>query len=223
MTTPLILAIEPDRQQASQLTSIARGLSVQLVLVESAARALEALSDRLPDLILTPPLLSRRDDLALTERLRNFGEVGAHIQMLTIPILEVPEPPSRGGGMLSALRREKPGAAGPTECDTNTFSEQIAVYLERAAAARLARAEPPPQGPGVWPADDKAVLIRDEFFHATPIPPAPAATADAIERNTAEGYQSDPSDEWSYFDPEQPRFAALLAKLDEIAAEAGTT
>ena len=221
MTTPLILAVEPDRQQAAQLTSIARGLSVELVLAESLARALAALSERLPDLILTPPLLSRRDDLALTERLRELGEAGAHIQTLTTPTLEMSEPPSRGGSMLSALRREKTRAAGPTGCDAVTFAEQIAVYLERATAACRARAEPPPPEPVAPPADKTAALVCVELVDVLPIPPI--AMTDATEGNTAECHQADPLDEWSVFDPCQPRFAALLAKLDEIAREEGGT
>lgn len=221
MTTPLILAIDPDRQQAPQLTSIARGLSVELVLAESATHALVALSERLPDLILTPPLLSRRDDIALTERLRELGAAGAHIQTLTIPILEAFEPPSRGGGMFSALRQERPRAAGPAGCDAVTFAEQIAVYLERAATVRRARAEPPPREPVVPPADETAALVRDELFEATPIPPV--ATTDAIGGNTAEGHEANPLDKWRFFDPEERRFAALLARLDEIAAEEWTT
>lgn len=220
MTAPLILAIEPDRHQASQLTAIANGLSVEFVLAESGTRALEVLNKRLPDLILTPALLSRRDDVALTERLRELGEAGAHIQTLTIPMLDASEPPSRGSGMLSALRRAKARIAGPDGCDAEAFADQIAVYLQRAAAARSGRTESHTLVVGesliVQPYGETAVFVEQEL-------PIVSGAAGSVEERAVGVYQAEPSDEWGFFDPEQPRFAALLAKLDEIAAEAGTT
>ena len=278
MTTPLILAIEPDRQQAAQLASIAGRLSVELVLMDTTAQALGVLRERLPDLVVTPALLSRRDDLALTERLRGLAEAGAHIQTLTIPILEAPEPPSRGG-MFSALRRKKPRATGPAGCDADTFANQIAVYLERAAEVRRERAEPQAPAPAtvsipvpladarqdaadsveiynspvveelpiVPPSGETAVFVEQErpvateparsveesapevFIEMAPVvhdtggeilvPILPIATTHATEPNTAERDQDGPVDDSSCFDPEQCRYAALLAKLDEITAE----
>ena len=53
MTAPLILAIEPDRQQAAQLALIAGRLSVELVLMDTTALALVVLRERLPYLV--PP------------------------------------------------------------------------------------------------------------------------------------------------------------------------
>ena len=68
---PLILAIEPDRRQSAQLTAVVRHrLHADLVLAESAERALAALGDRVPDLILTSALLSAKDEGALGARLR---------------------------------------------------------------------------------------------------------------------------------------------------------
>jgi PleD family two-component response regulator len=72
MSAPLILAIHPDRRQAPKIASIARHASAELLLAESMERAIAMLSDRLPDLILTPTLLSHRDETALGERLREL-------------------------------------------------------------------------------------------------------------------------------------------------------
>jgi hypothetical protein len=59
----LILAIEPDRRQANHLTAMVRGrLRAELVLGDTAERALAALGDRVPDLVLTTTLLSPRDE-----------------------------------------------------------------------------------------------------------------------------------------------------------------
>jgi CheY-like chemotaxis protein len=87
VTPPQILAIEPDRWRASQLKAIARRIGAELRLTDCMDGALAALSQQTPDLILTPALLSARDDQALRDRLRSLGEAAAHIQTLTIPTL----------------------------------------------------------------------------------------------------------------------------------------
>jgi hypothetical protein len=133
---PLILAIEPDKRQAAHITSMARHrLHAELVLAVSAERALAALGDRIPDLILTPALLSPQDDAALTERLRQLDERAAHVQTLTIPLLAAPGRSSPARGMLAALRRERPGSSADG-CDPAVFAEQITAYLARAAIER---------------------------------------------------------------------------------------
>ena len=194
MTKPLILAIEPDPLQGAQLSSMAARLGAELVLTETTPAGIEVLGARLPDLILTPALLSLRDDLALTARLRELGAAADHIQTLTIPILETAEP-AVVGGVLSAPRRNRIHGQASTGCDADTFAEQIQVYLERAVAMRdLSLQQGPPPGPP----------------EAAPAPPGlERATADAV-------VMCDVSD-WSYFDPTESRFVALLGKLDDIA------
>jgi len=127
----LILAIENNRQQITQLTSIVRGLGGELVLAESAERALKALVNRVPDLILVPLLLSPQDEAALTNRLRELGAAAAHVQTLSIPILSTSA--TKSGGKLSMLRKGKQGSGG---CAPEVFSGQLVAYLERAAAQR---------------------------------------------------------------------------------------
>ena len=136
---PLILAIEPDRRQASQLTALVRGrLKADLVLGESADRALAALGERVPDLVLTAALLSPKDEAALGQRLRELNGVAAHVQTLTIPMLASSRGRGdrSGGGLLSALRRDKPKTATLEGCDPAVFAEQCKEYLERAASER---------------------------------------------------------------------------------------
>ena len=139
---PLILAIEPDRRQANQLNAVVRSrLQADLVLAESAERALAALGDRVPDLILTSALLSPTDELVLGERLRALDGVAAHVQTLTIPVLAGARPRSRrAGGMLSVLRLAKPKEdEAPDGCDPTIFASQCAEYLERAVAERASK------------------------------------------------------------------------------------
>jgi hypothetical protein len=103
--------------------------------------ALAALSEQTPDLILTPALLSARDDQALTDRLRMLGDAAAHIQTLTIPTLHTPEPSAgelslSSTRMFAALRKDRSSQTGPAACDTDTFAEQVAFYLMGATEAR---------------------------------------------------------------------------------------
>ena len=134
---PLILAIEPDRHQASQLTNIVRSrLHAELVIEATAERALAALGDRVPDLILTAALLSPKDEAALADRLRALDSAAAHIHTITVPVLASPRSRPRIGGMLSALRREKPQPSEVDGCDPAVFAEQCATYLEQAVAER---------------------------------------------------------------------------------------
>lgn len=140
----LILAIEPDRRQANQLNSMVRGrLRAELVLGDSAERALAALGDRVPDLILTTALLSPKDETALADRLRKLDGTAAHVQTLTIPMLASPRSQASGGsrgGVLSALIGDRPQSAMIEGCDPAVFAEQCAAYLERAAAERASHA-----------------------------------------------------------------------------------
>ena len=91
---PLILAIEPDRRQAAQLSGVVRKrLEAELILVETTEKALDAIGNRMPDLVLVPALLSPQDDAALAAALRVIA-AAAHVQMLTIPVLASARPTS---------------------------------------------------------------------------------------------------------------------------------
>src|SRR5260221_7436665 len=137
---PLILAIEPDHRQASQLRAMARGrLGADLVHADSAEPALIALAGRVPDLILMPALLSPADEAAIGDYLRALDAASAHVQTLIIPVLAANRPRSRRRGVLASLKRQQ--APPPEGCDPKEFAEQCATYLQRAAAERERRAE----------------------------------------------------------------------------------
>lgn len=137
---PLILAIEPDRRQASQLRAMARGrLRADLVLADSAAPALIALGGRVPDLILVPALLPPADETAIGDHLRVLDAASAHVQTLIIPVLAATRPKSRRHGVLAKLKRKQ--ASAPEGCDPREFAEQCATYLKRATAECARRAE----------------------------------------------------------------------------------
>ena len=214
MTSRLILAVEPDDQQAAQLRELADRLSSELVRVSSTAAALDRLGERLPDLILTPALLSRRDDLLLADRLRALGGAAVHIQTLTIPRFEAVEVPSRGG-ILGSLRRDRPAIATTAGCDVGGFAEQVAVYLRRAAQLRGEATEPArPLEREAAETGDIAVVMCEVVPEDEDVAVAPAAAPDARHDDPAE-------DEWSVFDPSEARFVSLIERLDQLAEEGG--
>jgi len=175
----LILAVEPDKRQAKQLSSVVRQhVRAEFVVAESGAAALAALGNRVPDLILTPPLLPPKDEAVLTGWLRDLGDAAAHVQTLAIPILA--EPSARKGeqgssSIFGRLRDQAPDA-GPG-CDPDVFADQIRVYLDRAGTERSSRtpvvavektpdpAPAPPPTPPLAAAEEQAPEV-DEFDDA---------------------------------------------------------
>ena len=163
---PLILAIEPDRRQASQLKRLTRGCAADLVLADTTEHALEAIGNRIPDLVLVPALLSPQDDAALATALRVIA-AAAHVQTLTIPVFAAPVAPARGG-VLAKWRRGRTTPASSQGCDPAVFAEQIAAYLAEAAAAREA----------LTPAEE---IAEEPARPVQPAEPAPAPPAEPEE------------------------------------------
>ena len=183
---PLILAIEPDRQQANQLTGMVRErLRAELAIAASAEAALAELGDRVPDLILTSALLSAKDEAALARRLRAWDAAAAHVQTLTIPVLDTPGPRA-GRGVLFALRGDRVSSpAAPDGCDPAVFAEQCAAYLERAAAEREQETvdasveQPAAVAPEIAVSEEQPAVEEEAAPQevVTPAEPLPAAEA----------------------------------------------
>jgi len=129
---PLILAIVADPHEAAQLAKLIQGrLSVDLVQAAEVGEGLLALDNRVPDLILTSPLMSPFDDGVLDEYLRGLGPAGAHVQTVRIPVLS--EAPKKKPRLGFSLRRSKPEPTTPEGCEPKVFADEIEHYLERAA------------------------------------------------------------------------------------------
>ena len=122
----LILAVEPDHRQASRIAAVLRTRPrTELVIAESAGTALGLLAERIPDVLLTSPLLSPHDQAALDGWLRALGAAAAHVQELTIPILaNVAPPPRRKRGMLARLRRQDEATPASDGCAPDLFAQQ---------------------------------------------------------------------------------------------------
>src|SRR6185436_6864065 len=139
---PIILAIEPDRRQAAHVSAIVRHrVGAELILADTTEGALDAIGNRVPDLVLVPALLSPQDDAALAAALRVIA-VAAHVRTLTIPVLSsgIKRSPDAGGGLLAKWRK-RAASPEPQGCDPAVFGEQIAAYLEEVAAERAQREE----------------------------------------------------------------------------------
>ena len=146
----LILAIDADKSQAAQLAALVRGrFDAEFLQSTSAGEALQVLAERVPDLIMTSPLLSPFDDGVLAEYLREIGPAGAHVQTLRIPVLGVAK---SAGRSLFSFGRKRRNESAPDGCDPTFFADEIAVYLARAAEERQATnrfPEPPATLPAV--------------------------------------------------------------------------
>src|SRR5678816_1831244 len=157
-----ILAIEPNKNQAHQLGALVRAhLKAELVTAPTAAAALAALGDRIPDVVLTPALFGLKDEAALTERLRQLGNDASHVQTLAIPILASSSSRGPNGSLLNRKGNKGDGDVG---CDPAVFAEQIKIYLQRAAVERRAQAsEAAARAMAAAPATDAGASASDEL------------------------------------------------------------
>jgi hypothetical protein len=169
-----ILAIEPDRRRAAQLTGMARAhLRAELLVAPTAAQAVEALDGRVPDVLLTAPLLPSHEETVIADYLRQLGPAAAHVQTLTIPLLAGPGG-DRDRPVLSAFRRGR-GRAQPTEaegCDPAVFAEQITEYLREARDRRSVQQHIPVAAP----VDAVAAPVAIEESEPQAAPETPSTT-----------------------------------------------
>ena len=138
---PLILAIEADRHRASQLHAALRTtVRADIVVAGSAQSGIDTLAGRVPEVILTSPFLSPKDDSTIALWLRGLGPQAAHVQTLAAPLLAESADVHRNG-VLSSLKRDRTSASPQEGCDPAVFAEQVSAYLGRTPAPRVQ--EPP--------------------------------------------------------------------------------
>lgn len=190
----LILAIEPDRRQASKVAAIVKNrLHAEIVQADTTEHAVEALAGRVPDLILTSLLLSRKDDAALADWLRESDEAGRHVQTLVIPVLGSSRDDD-GGGLLSRFTRGRSRDDATTDgCEPEVFAAQIREYLDHAAEERQQQA--------LLREDAEALKAAAEAREAGPGERMPAAAASraperapSLQERSWDSPYSDPAD-----------------------------
>src|SRR5260370_20134106 len=129
----IVLAIEPDRRQAAHLAAIVRQqVGADLVIADTTEGALDAIGNRVPDLVLVPALLSPQDDAALAAALRVIA-AAAHVRTLTIPVFSNGTSHSQGGGLLARFRRGRSETTS-VSCDPAVFAAPLTGYLRPAGA-----------------------------------------------------------------------------------------
>ena len=203
---PIVLAIEPDRRQAAHLTAIFRHQTgAELLLADTTEGALDAIGNRVPDLVLVPALLSPQDDAALAAALRVIA-AAAHVRTLTIPVMGSGIKREAAGGMLAKWRKSRAASPEPDGCDPAVFGEQIFAYLQEGVAERAAeRADLEDEDPLDFavPVAEPIAIAPGAVMAAIPMdPPEPAEQplTDAIEPWAAEASQL-----WADEPIEQPR------------------
>jgi CheY-like chemotaxis protein len=171
----VILVVHPDSLQAKVLHDIARRIGVELVIVDSTKRAIEAIGKTVPDLILLSALLSPREEGKLMARLRAL-EGASHLQTLTLPQFQRSEETTfRKSGFGFRKKQKAPAAVG---CDPAAFGEEIVAQLAR---AKEIRSQPPrPAKMAMAPEP----LVELEQFVATPSMPDPAVQVPDVEVST---------------------------------------
>ena len=223
----LILAIDSDPRRSEQLASLVRAkLRVELVQAKSAGEGLHALKDRVPDLILTAPLLSPFDDGVLDEYLRDLGIAGAHVQTVRIPMLSAAPKKKALANRLLLLGRTKTTSspAAPDGCDPTVFADEIEVYLSRAAEARQR-----------IPQIAQALAPRSEEAPSSPVVASPVISTPRISdfEDVSESfigefvdasepepqYGTAPPRQYFNFEPDEPRFVKAVESPSDLITE----
>jgi hypothetical protein len=198
----IILAIEPDRRRAAQLKGMARAhLTAELFVAPTASEALEALGGRVPDVLLTAPLLPSHEEATMADYLRQLGPAAAHVQTLTIPLLAGSS--ERDRPVLSTFLRERMTRTEPEGCDPSVFAGQITEYLREAQERR--DAPPPLPRPVEFPETDPAR-----------IPPSP--TNERFQRLLAAAVEEAP-DDFAEFAVDAPVTPPWKPRFDDVKTE----
>jgi hypothetical protein len=189
---PRIVAIETDARQAARIAALAPAhLDAEIAVVPSVDAALEAIHARVPDLVLTPLLLTPRDDAALNARLRELDAAGITLQSLVTPVLAdavTPDDEPPAAGLFTLMRRARTTPRVPSGCDPAVFAQQIGDYLARAAAERDERED------HAWPPSEPPALAVSAPMLGELMPvltTAPAVASDTVWAEFEEAAVSD--------------------------------
>ena len=150
-----VLLVEPDEGRAQRLTRIlADHVSAELRVVSSAADAVVAMRECLPDLVLTTAFLSPPEETLIRTHLRQVRGA-AHVQVVTVPPFITGEGSSEGSPrkVLTFLGRRTITSG----CGTETVIDDITAYLEQSRLLRH-RSVDEPGAPGRL---SPAILVPD--------------------------------------------------------------
>ena len=181
----VILVIQPDHAQAKVLRDVARTIHAELEIVDSTARAVDAIARRVPDLILVSPFLSPRDEDTLMARLRSL-DGASHVQTVSIPqfCTTTESAPSKKSAFGFGKKKK---AAVPVGADPVAFAGEVAALLTRATEAHKRAAQAGPAGTVAEP--PQALAPAEPVWEVSS--PAPAEMAETELEETAESEEDD--------------------------------
>jgi CheY-like chemotaxis protein len=131
-----ILAIESDRNRRTLLMALIREHTrlADVTMVDSVTAAIASFEHKQPDMIVAPTLLSPEDSAQLTEHVKWHAD--PHVQMLTIPALDILRAPiQEERHRFAFFRRRRPVSLG-LQYDPSMVGRQIADGLDRALTLR---------------------------------------------------------------------------------------
>jgi CheY-like chemotaxis protein len=130
-----ILAIEADPKRRLLLTMLIREyVKSDITIVESVKAAVAIIADHVPDLIIAPTLLSPQDSEELISHVKQL-HAAPHVQMLTIPALDMLVEPPKGEQRGLRIFKRRPVSLG-LQYDPEMVGALIADRLERAGTLR---------------------------------------------------------------------------------------
>jgi PilZ domain-containing protein len=133
-----LLIVEPDGDRAALLRRVLRPVSaIDLRIVPRVTDAIRAMAERIPDLVMTSPLLAPGDEAVLwTEIRRTVG--ASHVQIINLPYaIDAPRTPAHEASHGSVFQFRRRSSIKPSAgCDVSILREEIAQYLARAVACR---------------------------------------------------------------------------------------
>ena len=133
--------------------------TVDLVVVTSANAAMAELVKAVPQLILLSALLKPSDEAYLAAHLRS-REDAAHVEMLTIPLLDgPPRREEKKRGLLGVFKRGKVKEDTHGRVSPRVFANEIKAHLERIREAHASNhAAGTGSGPPTTPARPRTLL-----------------------------------------------------------------
>lgn len=179
-----VLVVQPDEAQAETLRAIFRRVGAEMVIVDSTVAAMDAISLRMPDLILLSALLSPRDEDTLIGHLRAL-EDASHLQTITIPQFRKPgaeAPAKTKKGAFGFLKKQKAAPAN-VGADPHAFADEVIGHLARAREIRARAADIASRVPAIVPnREDAWPRVGGSIVEETP-----AATPSNTERKGGMG------------------------------------
>jgi hypothetical protein len=133
-----LLIVEPDGHRAGLLGRILRPLtSIDLRIVPRVTDAIRVISETIPDLVMTTPLLPPAEETDLLTQIRRTSGA-SHVQVINLPhaieTVRSATPETTRTSVFQFLRRSTP--VERDGCDASILREQIQQYLARAVARR---------------------------------------------------------------------------------------